>query len=301
MLDFKSLITAGVHFGHPRTRSCPKMKPYIWGIRNDIHLIDVSKTAVLAEKAAQFLQATAAEGKTILWIGTKKAARDAIYTYAKQLGMPYVNHRWIGGTLTNPDQIKKSITKLLHYEDILAKTDKATTHYTKKEFNTFQKIVERLSKSVGGIRNLKWPIGAIVVIDVRKERSAIKEAAAVRIPVVALVDTDGEPSIEYVIPGNDDAPRSVNVILEHLAAAAARGKEIAEKNQSEAKATKAAVKHDAEPALIDKKLLEEELEETDGTPRPKGPKRRAPVAPAGGRPQHRSKSRTSGSMAKKSE
>ena len=315
MIDFKKLIQAGVHFGHPRTRWCPKMKPYIWGLRNDIHLIDVSKTAQQAERAAQFLQATAAEGKTILWVGTKKSARDIIQKVAQDLNMPYVNHRWIGGTLSNYEQVKKSITKLLHYEDILAKTDKATSLYTKKEFNVFQKIVERLSKSVGGIRGLKWPIGAIVVVDVRKERSVLKEAAAMRIPVVALVDTDGDPSwVDYVIPGNDDSPRAISIVMEDLAQAAGKGKEVADKAQDEAKKNAKAVASEASVShKDDKRFLDEDLEDGETTstvgkgPRKPTAQRRAPSvgggrSQAGGRPQHKGRpNRPSGETSKKSD
>ena len=267
MLHFKDLTAAGVHFGHPRTRWCPKMKPYIWGIRSgDVHLIDVAKTAQLTERAAQFLQQTAAEGKTILWVGTKKAARDIIANNAQRVGMPYVNHRWIGGTISNWEQVKKSLTKLLHYEDILSKTDKSTSLYTKKEYNVFNKVVERLSKCIGGIRTLKNPIGALVVVDVRKEHSAIKEAVSRGIPVVALVDTDGDPSIDYVIPANDDSPRSIKILVDYLADAAARGKETADQNRE---AAKKEAQENAETFAVssiatdDKSLLEAEVEEAD--------------------------------------
>lgn len=268
MLHFKDLITAGVHFGHPRTRWCPKMKPYIWGIRNDVHLIDVAKTAQLTERAAQFLKQTAADGKTILWVGTKKAARDIIATSAQKVGMPYVNHRWIGGTISNWEQVKKSLTKLLHYEDILSKTDKSTSLYTKKEYNVFNKVVERLSKCIGGIRTLKNPIGALVVVDVRKEHSAIKEAVSRGIPVVALVDTDGDPSIDYVIPANDDAPRSIKIIIDYLADATAQGKEASDKNREAAKkeAQENAETFAVSIATDDKALLEAEVEEAEGKP-----------------------------------
>jgi small subunit ribosomal protein S2 len=236
MIDFEKLIKAGVHFGHQRTRRCPKMDAYIWGLRNDVQLIDVSKTAFLLEQAAKFLETTAAEGKTILWVGTKKSARDIVKKIAQDLDMPSVTHRWIGGTLSNYDQVKKSITKLLHYEDILSKTDKSTSLYTKKEFNTFQKIVERLNKSVGGIRKLKWPVGAIILVDARKERSALKEAASMGVPIVALVDTDSDPSmVDYVIPANDDAPRAITVLMEYLAEYVRKGKEVAAKAYEEAK------------------------------------------------------------------
>ncbi|TET06080.1 30S ribosomal protein S2 [Candidatus Dependentiae bacterium] len=234
MVDFKELIKAGVHFGHRRSVWSPRMEPFIWGFKNNVHLIDVSKVAYHLEKAAQFLEKVAAENKSILWVGTKKPAQSVIYETATQLGMPYVTHRWIGGTLSNYSQVKKSVTKLLHYEDILAKAEKYP-YYTKKELNTFQKVVERLKKSMGGIVNLKWPLGAIVLIDIKKELSALREAASMGIPIVSLVDTNSDPSlVDYVIPGNDDAPRSIKFIVNYLEEAVKRGKETAAVKKEEA-------------------------------------------------------------------
>jgi small subunit ribosomal protein S2 len=222
----KRLVEAGVHFGHLMSRWCPKMAPYIWGNRNKVHLIDVSKTAHQLERAAQFLESVAAEGKQVLWVGTKKAAQGAIAQAAKVSHMPSVNHRWIGGTLSNFIQVKKSVTKLAHHEDVIEKAEKMP-HYTKKELNVFQKLVQRLDKNVGGIRQLKWPIGAVVIVDVRKEAAALREAVTMGIPVVGLVDTNNDPSlVDYVIPGNDDAPEAVACILEVLGAAVARGVEM---------------------------------------------------------------------------
>lgn len=224
MIDFRKLVEAGVHFGHQRSRKCPKMDPYIWGIKNDTLLIDVSKTAHCLEKAATFLEDVAAQGKGILWVGTKKPAQDIISSAATNLKMPYVSHRWVGGTLSNYGQVKKSITKMLHLEDVVAKSEQYP-HYKKKEINVFQKQIARLQKSVGGIRGLSWPVGALVLVDVSKERSALKEAIAMGVPVVALVDTNADPSlVDYVIPANDDAPRSIKLLINYLAEAAARGK-----------------------------------------------------------------------------
>lgn len=227
MIDYRKLIAAGAHFGHQKSRWSPKMAPYIWGYKNGVHLIDVSKTANQLEKAAQFLENIAAQGKSILWVGTKKPAQQIIATTANGLKMPYVNHRWIGGTLSNYSQVKKSVTKLLHYEDILARSEKFP-HYNKKELNTLQKALERLKKNVGGIKGLAWPVGALVLIDVRKENSALREAASMGVPVVALVDTNNDPSmVDFVIPGNDDAPRAIKVIVDYLGEAAGRGAQAA--------------------------------------------------------------------------
>ena len=180
MIDYNILIKNGVQFGHLTWRWCPKMRPYIWGQKNDIHLIDVSKTAFQLEKAGKFLESIAAEGKPILWVGTKRAAAGVVRKVAGDIQSPSITHRWVGGTITNYSQVKKSITKLLHFEDILSKMGEHT--YTKKEYGVFRKIVDRLTKSVGGIRNLAWPIGAVVVFDVRKEHVAVKEAQAAGIP-----------------------------------------------------------------------------------------------------------------------
>jgi len=225
MIDFRKLVEAGVHFGHQASRWVPKMSPYIWGVKNKVHIIDVSKTAYQLEKAAKFLQEVATEGKQILWVGTKKPARQVIEDVAKKLNMPYVNHRWVGGTLSNYSQVKKSVTRLLHYEDVLAKSEKQS-HYTKKELNEIKKSIDRLITIVGGIRTLTWPIGAVVLVDVNKEHSALKEAVNVGVPVVALVDTNSDPSlVDYVIPANDDAPRSISMILTYLQQAVEKGKQ----------------------------------------------------------------------------
>lgn len=226
MIDLKLLIKNGVQFGHQTWRWNPKMRPYIWGSKNDVHLIDISKTAQQLERAAQFLESVAATGKPVLWVGTKKAAQGAIAEAATLLQCPSVTHRWIGGTLTNYPQVKKSVTKLLHFEDVVARA--AESHYTKKEVNVFNKMAERLSKNVGGIRTLTWPVGAVIVVDTRKEHVAVKEAIAAGVPVVALVDTNNDPSmIDYVIPTNDDAPRAIKVIIDYLVQAVQKGQEVA--------------------------------------------------------------------------
>ena len=143
---FESLIKSGIHWGHQKSRRNPKMDPYIWGTKNSVSLIDVSKTAHQLEKAAKFLESIAAEGKQILWVGTKKPAQDVVHAAATSLKMPYVTHRWIGGSLSNYSQVTKSRTKLMHFEDVLAKAEKYP-HYTKKELNVIQKSVERLIKT----------------------------------------------------------------------------------------------------------------------------------------------------------
>jgi len=223
MIDFKELVKAGVHFGHQASRWVPKMDPYIWGVKNKVHLIDVSKTAHQLEKASLFLQEVAAQGKQILWVGTKKPARAIVKQAAITFDMPYVDYRWIGGTLSNYGQVKKSVTRLLHFEDVISKSE-SYPNYTKKELNSIRKNADRLEAIVGGIKTLKWPLGAIVIVDVNREQSALKEAASVGLPIVALVDTNADPSlVDYVIPANDDAPRSIGVIVDYLKQAVEKG------------------------------------------------------------------------------
>jgi small subunit ribosomal protein S2 len=261
MIDFKTLIDAGVHFGHQKSRWCPKMRPYIWGHRGGVHLIDVSKTALQLEKAENFLESIARENKTILFVGTKKIAQIPIREAAASLNMPSVTHRWIGGTITNHLQVKKSVTKLLHFNDIVEKADIA--NHTKKELSHYRKVVERLQNNVGGISKLSWPIGAIVLIDIGREATALKEAIQCNVPVVALVDTNYDPNgIDFMIPGNDDSPKSVRLIIEHLTAAAKRGFEQAAKDKNAKKAAPIEVIADLNEDIIKQvEVLTSEVEE----------------------------------------
>jgi len=221
MIDIKELLKAGVHFGHRTSKWSPKMAPFIWGAKNQVHLIDISKTAILLKRASTFLQQTASEGKLILWIGTKKAAQSTIEKTGKELKMPFVINRWVGGTLSNFSEIKKAITRLLHLRDALMKS---SGRFTKKEASTIQKEIGRLEKNIGGIINLTSKPGAIVVIDALKEKAAIKEALTLGIPVVAMLDTNTDPSgINFIIPANDDAIKSIDVIVNNLSAAVKAG------------------------------------------------------------------------------
>lgn len=255
MRDFKELfgelVKAGVHFGHQKSRWCPKMGPYIWGQKNKVHLINIAQTAKGIENAEKFLEAVASEGKTVLWVGTKKPAAKTIESVGTRLGQPFVNYRWLGGTLLNWSQVKKSLTRLLHYEDILIKSE-SNPFYTKKELNLYRKTADKLEKTVGGIRKLVLPIGAIVVVDVSKEQSAVKEAALMGIPVIGIVDTNSDPSdIDIVIPANDDSVQSISLIINLLADAVARGKDIATKRSKEAGDVRIAKKGTKEPVAIE--------------------------------------------------
>jgi small subunit ribosomal protein S2 len=258
MIDLKKLIEAGVHFGHKQSRWHPKMAPYIWGTRDNIHLIDVSKTAYQLEKAAQFLESVVSEGKCILWVGTKKAAQEHVANIAQKLGYPSVTHRWIGGTLTNHSQVKKSITKLLHLEDVVSKSEQS--HYTKKELVTMQKAVDRLKKNVGSIKNITWPIGAVVLVDIKKEATALREALSENIPVVGFVDTNCDPSgVTYVIPANDDASGAIELLLSYFVEPIERGQQEAKKEAKEKKKPEMSA---AEEAVS---FTEEEIEEDEET------------------------------------
>lgn len=247
MIDFKQLIDVGLHFGHQKSRWCPGMEPYIWGHRGGVHLIDISKTAHALQKTAAFLEAVAARGETVLWVGTKKQAKEAIAQVGLATNMPYVDYRWVGGTITNYQQVKKAVTKLLHYDDIIAKSSRENSPYTKKEIARIQKLADRLRRSIGGLKSLVMPIGAVVIIDVRKEQTALLEAVASAVPVVGLVDTNSDPSlIDYVIPGNDDSAKGISFVLQYLqdavkAGAAKRveiGKKAREVREENAKAAK---------------------------------------------------------------
>ncbi len=240
MIDLKLLIINGVHFGHQTARWSPKMEPFIWGFKDGIHLIDVMKTARYLEKAAKFLESVAADGKTILFVGTKKAARDEVKKVAEQLNLPYVIHRWVGGTFTNYRQVRKAIANLQSYEEVLKKSSES--HFTKKELNLLKKRAGRLDNIVGGIRKLSWPVGAVVVVDVKKESVVVKEANSSGIPVVGLVDTNTDPTdVDYVIPANDDSPRSIGLLINYLGEAVARGQKKAAEKPKKTAATSAII------------------------------------------------------------
>lgn len=268
---YKKLIEAGVHFGHQASRWSPKMEQYIWGTKNKIHLIDVSQTAYQLEKSAAFLKDVAAKGQQILWVGTKKSAQNVVREIALKLDMPYVDHRWVGGTLSNFSQVKKSVTRLLYDEDIVAKFEKYP-FYTKKELSVIKKRVERSRKVVGGITNLKWPIGAIILVDVSREESALKEASTMGVPVVGLVDTNSDPSlVDFVIPSNDDSEKSIRCVMEFLANAVEQGiaafvsesarKEVSKKEDALKKATQkvAPKKNEEEVPFIESDVIAQSL------------------------------------------
>jgi small subunit ribosomal protein S2 len=211
-IGVKELLDAGVHFGHQTKRWNPKMKPFIFDARNGIHIIDLSRTLNQLEAACNFLSTTVSKGGNVLFVGTKKQAQQAVKETAKECGQFYVTERWLGGTLTNFTTIKRSIARLKAIEKM--ETDGTINNYVKQEQSMIRREAARLVKFFDGIRSMdKYP-GAMFVVDIKREHNAVAEARRLKIPVVAIVDTNCDPDlVEYPVPGNDDAIRSVRVIL----------------------------------------------------------------------------------------
>ncbi len=239
-ITMKELLEAGVHFGHQAKRWNPKMKKYIFGERNGIYIIDLQKTLKLFKEAYEFVRTSAAEGKDILFVGTKKQAQDAITEEAKRCGMYYVSNRWLGGMLTNFATIRKSIDRLKKIEKM--KEDGTYDKLTKKEVAGLEKERAKLEKILSGIKSMTQPPSVVFVIDPRKEDIAVKEANKLNIPVVSVVDTNCDPdNIDYVIPGNDDAIRAIRLMASKMADAVIEGRQAIVKEQGEAmEAAKAA-------------------------------------------------------------
>ncbi len=211
-IGIKELLDAGVHFGHQTKRWNPKMKPYIFDARNGIHIIDLSKTLHQLEAACNFLSSTVSKGGKVLFVGTKKQAQQAVKETAKESGQFYVTERWLGGTLTNFATIKRSIGRLKQIEKM--ETDGTINQYVKQEQSMIRREAARLVKFFDGIRSMEKQPGAMFVVDIKREHNAVAEARRLKIPVVAIVDTNCDPDlIDFAIAGNDDAIRSVRVIL----------------------------------------------------------------------------------------
>ncbi len=225
-IALKDLLEAGVHFGHQTKRWNPKMKQYIFGERNGIYIIDLAKTAKLFRDAEQFVGNLAAEGRTILFVGTKRQAQDAIREESEKCGQFYVNQRWLGGLLTNFQTVQKSIKRLKDLESM--QTDGRYEKLTKKERIKLDRERESLNKNLSGIKGMGRLPDAIFIIDVKKEEIAVAEANRLGIPIVAVVDTNCSPEgIDYVIPGNDDALRAVRLFASRIADAIVEGNQIA--------------------------------------------------------------------------
>ncbi|RKO66306.1 30S ribosomal protein S2 [Desulfofundulus salinus] len=224
IISMKQLLEAGVHFGHQTRRWNPKMAPYIFTDRNGIYIIDLQKTVRKIEEAYNFVRNLAAEGGTILFVGTKKQAQESVKEEAERCGMFYVNQRWLGGMLTNFQTIRRRIERLHELERMEA--DGTLAVLPKKEVAELMHEKERLQKFLGGIKHMRKLPDALFVIDPRKERIAVAEARKLKIPIVAIVDTNCDPDeIDYVIPGNDDAIRAVRLLTSKIADAVLEGRQ----------------------------------------------------------------------------
>lgn len=231
-VTMRDLLEAGVHFGHQTNRWNPKMGPYIFGARNGVHIVDLSQTVRLFARAQEFIARMTAAGESIMFVGTKKQAQDAIRAQAERADQFYVVNRWLGGTMTNWNTISKSIGKLEELDKM--SRDGSYAKYTKKEVLMFERERERLENNVGGIRGMKGLPGAMFVIDPHKEDIAISEANKLGIPVVAVCDTNCNPDgIDYVIPGNDDAIRAIRLFASAIADACLEGGKAASARREE--------------------------------------------------------------------
>ncbi len=224
-ITMKQLLEAGVHFGHQTRRWNPKMKPFIFGERNGIHIIDLQQTLKYFEIAYEFVVNVTAQGGKVLFVGTKKQAQDAIKEEAERCGMPYVNFRWLGGTLTNFRTIRQSVEKLKRIESWFE--DGTIDRFLKKERLKLERLKAKLERNLAGIKNMESLPQAVYIVDPVYEEIAVKEARKLGIPIVAIVDTNCDPDlIDYIIPGNDDAIRAVRLITSKIADACIEGQEI---------------------------------------------------------------------------
>ncbi|MEI6209389.1 MAG: 30S ribosomal protein S2 [Desulfuromonadales bacterium] len=221
-ISMKELLEAGVHFGHQTKRWNPKMKPYIFGARNGIYIIDLQKTVRYFKSAYNFVRESVKDGSTVLFVGTKKQAQDSVAEEAARCGMYYVNQRWLGGMLTNFSTVKQSIDRLKKIDAMFE--DGTIEAYTKKEALQFERDREKLQKTLGGIKTMNKLPGVVFVIDPKNEEIAVQEANKLGIPVVAVVDTNCDPDpIDHVIPGNDDAIRAIRLLSAKMADAVIEG------------------------------------------------------------------------------
>ena len=242
VVSMKQLLEAGVHFGHATRKWNPKMKKYIYTARNDIHIINLEKTVGLIDEAYTFIKSVVASGKSVLFVGTKKQAQDAIASEAQRCGMYYITERWLGGTLTNFTTIRQSIDKLNHINQMESMNEFSLL--PKKEVLKLIQTRDKLEANLGGIKEMRSLPGALCVVDPKKEHIAISEARSLGIPIVSMVDTNCDPDVvDYVIPSNDDAIRAIKLIASAIADAVIEAREgeeaLAEKRAAAAKAEEA--------------------------------------------------------------
>jgi small subunit ribosomal protein S2 len=267
----KELLEAGVHFGHQTKRWNPRMKEYIFGERNGIYIIDLQKTLKLFKEASKFVTELTASGKTILFVGTKRQAQDAVAEEATRAGMPYINQRWLGGLLTNWTTVQKSVKRLQELDEMA--TDGRYDLLTKKEVIKLERERKHLQANLAGIKSMKRLPDALFIVDSNNEQIAVKEARKLGIPVVAVVDTNCDPTVvDYVIPGNDDALRAIRLFTSKVADSAAEGVNMLTdkaftEEAAEAAATEAvegseegvAISAESEPAPVEEVDLEAAL------------------------------------------
>jgi small subunit ribosomal protein S2 len=223
VVSMKALLEAGVHFGHQTRRWNPKMKPYIFTERNGIYILDLQRTLRELDASYRFVRELTANGNTVLFVGTKKQAQDPIRTQAERAGQPYVNQRWLGGMLTNWVTVRKRISRLGELERM--QEDGTMAKLPKKEQLHLKAELEKLAKNLTGIRNMSGLPSAVFIVDTKRETIAVAEARRLRLPIIGIVDTNCDPDeVDFVIPGNDDAIRSVSLICQVIATAAAEGK-----------------------------------------------------------------------------
>lgn len=222
-VDIKDLLKAGAHFGHKTSRWHPKMEPYIHSKREGSHIIDLAKTVEGLDKALSFIAKTVAGGKQVLFVGTKRQAKDIVRAAAEEVKMPFVTERWMGGMLTNQNTMSARIRHLKNLESRMD-SGELTKRYSKLEVQRFQEEIDDLNLKLGGIKDMNGHPGAVIITDVPTDKNAINEARKLNIPVVAIVDTNANPSeVDYVIPANDDAIKSVELIVDYLKQAVAEG------------------------------------------------------------------------------
>jgi len=256
VISMKALLESGVHFGHRTHKWHPAMKPYIFTERNGIHIIDLQKTAKAIEQAYNIVRDTVAGGGTVLFVGTKRQAQDTIREEAERCGMPYVTNRWLGGMLTNWRTIRQRVLELERLERMRSRGEFAAL--TKKEGLLLERKMERLDALLGGIRKLPTLPDLIFIVDVYRESTAIHEANLLNIPVIALVDTNCDPTnVDYVVPSNDDAIRAIKLLVSKIADAAVEGKALRKEEELEALPAEMAMAIAEEPELSDEELLGE--------------------------------------------
>ena len=216
------LLEAGIHFGQRRSNWNPKMKPYIWGVRNGLHIIDIRETVKGLLLAKKFIQDTVASGKDVVFVGTKRQAQSAVQKYAGEANMPWVTERWLGGTLTNFKTIRERLKRLIELEQLVESGEIET--YSKKMTAQLMREKAKITRNLDGIRNMDKLPGAMVVVDANNETNALREATALRIPTIGLIDSDGDPQlVDIPIPGNDDSLRSIEVVIVDLMSAVNEG------------------------------------------------------------------------------